>query len=304
MSYSLNFVKQVIEEFVTATQASSIELAEGKDSLSVNKSIFDIESYLVELRSEHKINNRLDTSIVSANILEHFNSVSSNTAYRPVDYQLNFLHHLAVSFLPDKDLFTLIDEFIDEYKHQFTLADIVLTETGATRCKTNIRFAVVRLRELGLVLSKGAKEKPSWAPAIMGLVALLNISFNAQGFANHADFKKPDSLLTVNYNKRLSTSQSFDPTLVYSIQMFRNTDHLYTFLTQLEIEASGNQKAFLENLIADYINFVEEGLEITENGIRTTKVFKEKSEAFQRKLFSIEEGNRELHAKLFRYFRK
>lgn len=73
MPYSFDSVKYIIEEFVQAHQQSSVALSEkGLDGdIRVNRSIIDIESFLVDLRKTYQVNSRLDTSIVSENILQH-----------------------------------------------------------------------------------------------------------------------------------------------------------------------------------------------------------------------------------------
>jgi hypothetical protein len=305
MAYSLENVKEVIYDFVQTNRADSKELINGtKDAISVNRVIFDIESFLVELRTTYKLNERLDTSIVSESILKNFNSIWPKDAFRPADYQLNFLHHLAVNFLPNKDLVTLIDDFIEIFKNQFTLADIVITQSGATRCKTNIRFGLNELRDLGFVLSKGEDDKRSWAPSTIGLVALLNIEFNRDVFKNKADYKEFGSLRTLRNDKPIEKYYTYDPTLVESIRIFKEDGHLYSFLDKLKYESKETDKAFFEAIIDLYIDFVDDGLEITEKGIRITKEFKEKSELFQKNLFAREEQNKGLHLRLLQYFRK
>lgn len=170
----------------------STQVTDGKNRLSVwvNKSIFDIETYLVKLRQDLALNNRLDTTIVSDHILQHFNSISAKDAFQSVDYQLPFLTHLAQEYEPKNDLVDLLDDFVDANKNKFNLADIVVTQSGATRCKTNVRFAVNGLRDIGLIISKDSSNKRSWSPSIMGFIVLLNIQFHPQSFQSRSTLRK------------------------------------------------------------------------------------------------------------------
>jgi hypothetical protein len=304
MPYSLDSVKYIIEEFVQAHQQSSLALSEkGSDGhIRVNRSIFDIESFLVDLRKTHQVNSRLDTSIVSENILQHFNSIAPKNAFQPADYQLNFLNYLAHEYSPRKDLYILIDGFIEKIKSQLCLPDIVITKTGVTRCKTNTRFAINSLRDLGLILSRDKNDKRTWSPSIAGLVVLLNIRLFSEEFSRRKDYKSFDVLVTVPGNLKISSRYKFDPTIIYSLRDFSVPTHIYEFLMRLKDESLRDDQELLQNIIEEYIEFVQEGLEITNNGIRITKVFKQLSEKFLAKLLFDENKHRALHARLYAHF--
>lgn len=307
MTYSLKTVKDIIETFVKENIDESITVeGKGGESFLANKAIFEIESFLVQLRSQFSINNRLDTSIVSKNILEKFSTVSSMGAFKPIDYQYNFLYHLATKYEPDLDLYTLVDSFIEKFKSQFILADIVITNTGATRCKTNIRFALNELRDMSLILSRNPNNKRSWSPSVIGLVALLNIHLNFPESKSWMHYKESDSLISAKGGQRnIPGFFSQDPVLMQSILMFKDPGYLYVYLSgQRDIALNEEEKNLLRSIIKDYIDFTEAGLEITGNGIKMTKAFVELSKAFQQKLFGIEKSNAALHNKLFNHFRQ
>lgn len=307
MSYNLKQVKEIIQEFLKGSLGYTRKVKENEySSLDVNKAIFDIESYLVELRKEHQLNERIDTSISSHNILKHFHSIEAKDAFAPADYQLNFLYHLATNHQPDKDLYTLIDEFIEAYKEQFKLADIVITKSGATRCKTNMRFAVNDLRDLGLVLSRDAKNQRSWEPSIMGLIILLNIQLNLAHFQKEEFFKSFNSLRPVLNNKPVGSRYEYDPILFESITMFKEPTYLYEFLNEIRYEVNqqhGDAKIF-EHLIDLYIDFVQKGLKITPDGIRITEDFEKQSNGFQSALFTFNSENKILYTRLCKCLKK
>ena len=302
MTYPIEIVKKIIKTFIDESIEENITLKGNQNSLA-NRSIFDIESFLVQLRNQYNINDRLDTSVVSNSILNNFYSVSSVDAFRPVDFQYNFLHHLAIEYRHDIELYLLIDTFIKIFKEQFTLADIVVTKTGATRCKTNIRFALNDLRDLSLVLSKDNQQKRCWGPSIVGLVTLINIQLNYPESKIWNCFKEPDSLRPY-LHERLPSNYVHDPVLMQSLLMFREPEYLYIFLSDLRVKTIEKKESDLLNqLILDYIEFTQYGLEITPQGVKKTKLFKELASTFQDKLFNLEENNVGLKEKLFTHFR-
>lgn len=163
-------------EFDWAEVKLNVDVYDKGNSIQVNKSLYELESFLVNLRKEEGANERIDTTIEAPNILLTFEKSSVANAYTPNDYQYYLLHHLAMEYHPDKSLYNLIDSFVEKYKTGFSRSDIIITNIGATRCKTNIRFALNNLRYWGLVINHDEKKKRSWSPSLLGLVTLLNIS--------------------------------------------------------------------------------------------------------------------------------
>lgn len=75
-------------------------------------------------------------------------------------------------------LYKIIDEFIDRVKDQsFSPGDIQLTGSGATRCKTNLRFAFNDLKDLGLLYLYDKKQKNSWTLTFIGFFAAASFCF-------------------------------------------------------------------------------------------------------------------------------
>ena len=254
----------------------------------------------------------MDTSIFSDSIITNFNSIEAIGAYKHVDYQYNFLNHLAEKYNPGCDLYTLVDSFIERFKHEFSLADIVITKTGVTRCKTNIRFALNDLRELGLVLTRDKNGKRSWEPSILGLIVLLNIRFNIHTAKAWKNFKYVESFWVTNVSgggissnpNKLLGAEIFDPTLMNSLNQLKTAGYIYEYLDKqgnniLSIE----EKKVIEGIIDDYIEFTNQGLEIKESGIKKTELFDELSKKFLAKLFSKQQENYQLLDKLFLHFR-
>ena len=307
MNESADTIKYLIKQFIDEVADNTIILADGKKNVGsrVNKFVFDLESFFIKLRREYKLNDRIDTSILSNSILQNFSSIAAKDAYRAVDYQFNFLQLLAREYLPELDLFKLIDIFIEKFKSEFTLADIVVTASGATRCKTNLRFALNDLRDLGFVISKDVNEKRSFSPSIMGLVVLLNIRIYENDFSTMPGYKNYNSLSPISsFGRSLPSFYSYDPILIASLNRLETADHLYDYLHKHErVSLNSEEKKVLNEIIAIYLEFINENLEITYSGIKAGNSFKEKTKVFQKKIFSYELNNSKFHSMLFKHFR-
>jgi len=96
--------------------------------------------------------------------------IDNSRYFKPVEYQFNLLMFLFLNYEKFKDfeLRILIEEFIERIKNFLKIQDIQLTKTGAVRCKTNIRFAIMSLRNYGLINYKDANMKRNWSPTLLG----------------------------------------------------------------------------------------------------------------------------------------
>jgi len=302
MKHSLDTIKDLIKTFIEERQVLN-KIAYDKDGKEyiLNVEIFELESFFLQEKQKHNINARIDNSITSPNIYKNFEKIEANHAFKQVDYQLNLLYHLVRNYKQRMELVDLIDLFIEKYKSQFTLADLIITKSGATRCKTNIRFALNSLRELGLVVSKDEHEKRSWEPSILGFIILINISNNRMALSKKGHYKEESSLVTNShiFNK-IPKGYIEDPTLMNSIYMFYDPTHIYAFLDHESVkDISKENKNLIKSLTKDFIDFTQEGLEIHKDGIRLTKRFKELSEEFQKNIFNNHSRNETLLSYLF-----
>lgn len=109
----------------------------------------------------------------------------------------------------------------------------------------------------------------------------------ANEFAREPCFKAPGSLIT-RENSRIPNYNVYDPVLIRSIREFKNEDPLYRFLSHLTSDSTDNHKIKLQKLMNIYIDFVAETLEITPDGIKSTKRFKQLSAAFQQQILGLE----------------
>jgi len=304
MPHNSETIKAIIKTFVEENIDSSISIRENfGEHFLANKAIFEIESYLVELRNLYQVNERIDTSITSKNIMDSIDGRNFKNAFTPFNYEYNFLFHLAGNYNKTKSLNTLINSFINEYKEHFTLADIVITASGATRCKTNIRFALNNLRDSGLVISKDKNDKRSWSPSLIGLVVLLNSRFCT--LPSPADASKEITLSQYIQKLDNKTFEFADRNqLQFSISQIKQPGYIYNFLTwQNEIALDIEEKKVLDDLLNKFVDFTQDGLKVTENGVIQTDTFNERSKKFHKDLFYVQDNNPVLLSKLFNHFR-
>ena len=109
----------------------------------------------------------LDNRIRSNSVLESFlGKQKERKAFSAIDYQYYFLmfvfknqYRINAGNLLENEV---ILDFINHIKEEsFTYKDIERTDSGATRCNTNLRFAMDALRKLGLINSSKSEISSS-----------------------------------------------------------------------------------------------------------------------------------------------
>jgi hypothetical protein len=140
------------------------------ESININEEIFKIQHHLALNLNKYQINLELNPHIYSDNIMKSFKWEAQKVQpYSKEDYETAFYFHIVKNYSVGKELRDYIEDFIELNKEKLRYTDIVITETGATRCKTNIRFSVDTLRKRFLLL-KRSNAKRSLLPTIHGLL--------------------------------------------------------------------------------------------------------------------------------------
>jgi hypothetical protein len=306
MTYTIDIVKEIIHTFIEENNEESIELKTKKgEKFLVNQSICELEHYLTDLRKSHHINERIDHEIYSEGMFTKLTRISAADAYQPVDYQYSFLYHLAEAHYKNSSLYGQINSFIEKIKQVFTLADITITSTGVTRSKTNIRFALNDLRDIGLVARVDSHQKRTHAPSIIGLMVLMNIRMNQSQFEKEKLYKSPLWLQPKKDQKldKLPTHLAYDPLVIKSLSQFKEPGYLYSYLSmQRDWRICEEEKKLLDTIMGQYVDFVGEGLLIVSDGIKQTQKFNELSKTFQQNLLCFEKQNTALYQKLYAQF--
>ena len=180
-------ILNVLEDLLISVQKE--KLHPGEDT-HVKHLIYLVEDELERIKKKHQLPS-YNAKIFSERIAKSFFWVDrdifsnedkeSGRAISPMDYQywlmVFLLTHYNELYKGGYSLFEIVDQFVEYHKlHSLTAADIFITDTGATRCKTNLRFAISSLKEMGLVklYDKDEKEK-SWMLTYPGFFTAASI---------------------------------------------------------------------------------------------------------------------------------
>jgi hypothetical protein len=175
---ALEILKLQLEDFFERSKQQNVTKTIKMEEFHFNKTLFELENHLFKLKQKYNLNQNLNTGISSANILKSF-SIES-TFFRSNDYSLSFLVFLCMQEKNDaEDLLEMMDKYIDIIKEKLTYHDIVITDSGATRCYTNLRFTLKELRNYGLVYTTttiGNVYSRSILPTPLGYLISLFVS--------------------------------------------------------------------------------------------------------------------------------
>lgn len=149
---ALDILKLQLDDFFERSKPQTISKIINKEEFYFNKSLFELEKHLFDLKVRYHVNQNLNPNINSDHILSSFNN--GTTFFRSKEYALSFLVFLTMQDKHDaEELFDVLERYITQIKEKLTFHDITTTDTGATRCYTNLRFALKELRKYGLIYS-------------------------------------------------------------------------------------------------------------------------------------------------------
>lgn len=173
---------------------------DAKDKIELTKLFYQIEKDLASVKKQLNLPN-LNSYIYSESVLKSFKKtpvdknifedlIVYDDFLRQNDYQYWLLIFLLMknNEIRQKNLtlYQIIDEFILRIKDEsFTWRDIEFTGSGATRSKTNLRFAYNDLKKIGLVNLYDRRHKQSWSLTFLGFFIAASFCFDP------ADKRKP-----------------------------------------------------------------------------------------------------------------
>lgn len=177
-SYNL-MVGEIINYYQDIQAEEEIISEDNRDEFRF--SLLKLDIILSKMKSLHKLPN-LDNGIVTLDILiKSFINTDDNNYFRPVDYEYYFLIYslLMHNSIINMKLIEIIQAFFQKTKIRKHLSypDVERTDTGSVRCKTNLRFAIHILRELGLV-NYYEKGKRAWSLTLPGFLLAAHICIN------------------------------------------------------------------------------------------------------------------------------
>lgn len=167
---------------------------DAKDKIELTKLFYEIERELALVKKPLNLPN-LNSYIDTDSVIKSFKSTPINKDifdkdnftyddfHRQNDYQYWLLIFLLLKNNNIREnkltLYEIIEEFVGRVKNtSFTWRDIELTGSGATRCRTNIRFAYDDLKKAGLVNLYDRQHKNSWTLTYLGFFIAASFCLN------------------------------------------------------------------------------------------------------------------------------
>ncbi len=167
-----------------------------------------------------------------------------------------------------EELLRVMENYLDKIKNRLTFHDIVTTDTGATRCFTNLRFALNEMRNYGLIYSSIIQNKKncrSILPTPVGYLISLIVS-------------EPNNFDVVKHlPKHGDSSNRFVAPLYTALTSIKNDP--VSFLNRL-LEKYKGIKPFedlLKRILVDYYESVLQFIELTDKGWKVDEKELEKS---------------------------
>jgi hypothetical protein len=162
----VKYLKELFDVFLREAEQNTINHSNKKDRFSLNAEVFEFQAYIATRLKNFDVNLLLNSSINSQSITSSFDK--EVRPFSPDEYCLAFFDFLNVQKDHRLELYQLIDLFIEEHKEELNWQDIVITASGATRCRTNLRFALNRLRRIGLIQKQSQGGKRVFLPTLSG----------------------------------------------------------------------------------------------------------------------------------------
>jgi hypothetical protein len=307
MVSKLEIMKTLFSEFLLESQGKSIHNKDAKDPKILNSQVFEFQSFMAAKLEKIDLNLRINPSIISTEITDSFKR--SDQPISANEYCLSFFDFLNYKKKEKLELFELIDQFIQAHLSELTWRDIVITATGATRCKTNIRFALDQLRGIGLIKHLDENNKRSFTPSIVGELvyyhwrkSLDSVNINAKNSTENAahdiyikksDFSKLHSFFNQLYDLKedkggrmikefldskinLKVDKEIDQIRTRQAKVKELYDNKKIPISEIEVNEKESEAILLD--IAKFLiklrKFIANN-EITENGIKLKKKVKE-----------------------------
>ena len=222
---------------------------DAKDKIELLNLFYQVEKELASVKEQLSLP-YINSSISSASVIKSIIETPSNRNvilrdeitydeyFRQNDYQYWLLIFLLLKNNSIREmnltLYEIIDEFIDRVKNEsFTWKDIEFTGSGATRCKTNIRFAYDDLKKVGLVNLYDKVHKKSWTLTFIGFFVAASYCFEPVD-QNKTPFTK-------NITRFYQSTYYFrlNPFIWERIEKLSKPDYFLNLVYKLNLESLG-----------------------------------------------------------------
>ena len=176
--------------------------------------------------------------------------------FRGIDYQYPLLVYL---LLNHRDiiknrilLYEIMEDFLEQIKNLLKYEDLIMTDSGAIRCRTNLRFTVDSLRKAGLINYYDENIKQSWNLTFLGF-------FIAASICIYPDPKRSHPLdLNITRIEASNFYFELDPFIKEKIQVLSDKNKFFevvNFLSFNDIKHDELEKGPV--IFKDYRQFLE-----------------------------------------------
>lgn len=235
------------------------------DNNRISSKIFEIEVFLQQIKKNRDIKDNFDASICTEKIIKSFEVLLPEQFHRPVDYQYAFSMWMLTNSRPSQSLYEHIDLFIDSISEFLNYPDIKRTSTGATRCKTNVRMAIMQLRSYGILLNKNEQGTRTHFLSSFGLLIFCYLKILTN---ENLDPNKYDDKMMLKDPGQM-TKNCIDQRIMDVIALLRNERGFEKIWSKLELFSfSPKEKNNFEKLWSKFANMVLDNLHVTAKGIK------------------------------------
>lgn len=286
--------KQLKEYFHSQVKHGHVR---GEYNISIWKAFYELEEHVHNLRHDFDSQVQFDHTLSSPNVVSSFDYCEPSQFHRPLDYQYPYLFWLFDHYKEGAPLIGLINSFFNSIKDKLNYPDIVLTETGVTRCKTNLRLCTNTLREWGILLRTDDKNKRSFGLSSFGMLLIAYLKFEAKSdpFSTlnpHFTLQSPGKFSKISIDSRIVDAY-------YHLKRKEGFDSLLDKIKVLDLTAE-ERKAFVKYK-DQFIDLFLESIQLRKSGIKQT----EKDQAVISKFVQKTERSKEfkmIKEKLQNYF--
>jgi len=253
-----------------------------ENKLSFYKKVLELNQKLCLFNKITQFPN-VEYSLIPHELSDKFFDDTRTNYFKPIDYQFSFLIFLFFNYekYNEYELRDIINDYIEKVKHQFKIKDIERTETGAVRCITNLRFALMNLRELGLLKYYSKNAKRTWTPTLLGF-------FVCCFAATIPTMISESNKYSLNYLKS-HEDYIIDSRLVNLIEKLCKPGEFQNLINILEIgEYNLSTISQLEILLKEYSTFLNKNMDLCLNKKISKKEFETR---FHEMLNKVEKNN-------------
>jgi hypothetical protein len=264
----LEKLKALFDEFLTESNDKSINNKDSKDIRKLNAEIFKFQSFIALKLQDKKLNLLINAAITSKEISDSFDK--SIEPFGSNDYCLSFFDYLNFKKDEKLELHELIDQFIEAHKSELTWRDIVITATGVTRCKTNLRFALDQLRGIGLIKNIDENKKRTSTPTNFGELVYFHWR-NSLKKSNSSEINETNKL---DHDVKIRDA-NFAKLFSLINQLSKKEDEKGKMMIKEFLAFKKDEEIIkdIEEILQDIEKFIKNA-EITENGIKLKKKLK------------------------------